>query len=754
MAGETFLLKPKLDPKALKLAETKLKKLFDPTEKVIKQTTRAVRGFQSSFEKVDKISKSTTRSAKESLKARRAAQKEAEKMGAALRKAEKHMSAGSRELKQMRSDYKRVLGTVKEIGRETDKRIRAERRAARAQARRDRMRAFAGRVGSGVRSGSGAAIRGVARAGTGVAVAGLAAGAGILTLVEKTRAAADATAKNGTLAVKEYGRLAHAAELSGTSIQAVTQSSAKLNMQLSKKPSKDFTDALGDIGVDLAALRKAKPEKQLEMIADGMAALGSDSERTGVAMRIFGRSGQNLTPLLRGGGQAIRDMGDDAERLGLVFDETASKAAERLGDAQVRVMSSVRGIAQEIISGFLPDLAAAGEGAVAWIMDNREVIMAWVRDVVDSLVETGQAAYEWATGVDWDEVWTQIQAVGDVISTVIGLVLEMTEALGGAGAATLAIGLAATSSLGPIGGLAVAGAAAGFKIGEAMHRAKNEIIGANVELSALADRARTIQGLAKLRAASDAADEPDRKAEALAKRNLDLAGKADRAGTRARTAAKKIYGGKIPRDVQAKIAHMERVISTGSASDASKRAAVATLNKLESRASQRRRRTPTGTGGAGKREVSAASAAVESDIKSFSETAGRTAYARAIQSGASEREANKAALAEQKRVAKDLKARAPELIKAGTLGQGTSALAGTPLTAGGALPIALDLGSKGGPPPVQVVNAPTNFTFEFPDAKFDATMDDFGPMIEPVVREALSEMWGRLLPNYASGQIR
>lgn len=754
MSSETFLLKPKLDPAALKKADTQLKKLFDPTQKVIKETTTAVRGFQSSFAKVDKLSKSTVKSAKDGLKVRKAAQAEAEKMATALRKAEKHMSAGSAELKQMKREYGRVLATVHEIGRATEKRIRSEQAAARSEARRARMRSFAGRVGGGVRSGAQSAVAGTARVGAGIAAAGLAAGVGALALIEKTRAAADATAKNGTLAVREYGRLAHAAELSGTSIESVTQSSAKLNLLLSRKPSEDFKGALGDIGVDIDKLRAAKPEQQLEMIADGMQGLGSDAERTGVAMRLFGQSGRKLTPLLRGGGSAIRAMGDDAERLGLVFDEVASGAAERLGDAQVRIKSSISGIAQEIISGFLPDLAAAGEGAVAWIMDNREAVMSWVRDVVASLVETGQAAYEWATGVDWANVWEQIKSVGDVIATAIDLILEMTQALGGAETAVLAIGIAAASSFGPLGAVAVAGAAAGYKIGEAMHRAKNEIVGLTVEMGVLANRARTIQQIAGLQAAFEEADAPDKAAEAQAARNAELAGKADRAGNRARAAARKIYGKKIPRDVQAQIAQMERIISTGSASDASKRAAMATLNNLESRATSRAHSRSGGDGKKGKREISAASAAVESDIKSFAETAGKGAYARAIQAGKSEREANKAALAEQKRVAKDLRARSPELIKAGTLGQGTSALAGTPLTAGGALPIALDLGSKGGPPPVQIVNAPATITIEFPDATFDATMEDFTPMIEPALRSALDDMWGRLLPNYSTGPVR
>jgi len=445
-------------------------------------------------------------------------------------------------------------------------------------------------------------------------------------------------------------------------------------------------------------------------------------------------------------------MGDDAESLGLVFSEETTKAAERLGDAQVRLKQVFGGLGRQISSDLIPALADSAEELVGWLRENSDEIRAWVTGVVEQMTDAAKAAAEWVGSVDWEGVWGQIQEVGEVVSTVIDLIMEMTDALGGAGAATLALGVAATSSGGLLGGLAVAGTAAGYAIGSAMNRAKNEILGLNVEMGRLAGRARDIQAIAKIQSDMDAMDEPDRKAEAQATRNADLQGKADRAGERARKAAKKIHGGRVPKSVEAEIAHMERVISTGSASQASLRGARATLDSLEGRAAKRKTR-PSGSGGK-PAPKSAASAAVESDIKSFAETAGRGAYARAIQAGATEKEANKAALAEQKKVAKDLKARAPELIKAGTLGQGTSALAGTPLTAGGALPIALDLGSKGGPPPVQVINAPATITFDFPNATFDATMSDLGPMIEPVIQAEMSKIWGRILPNYSTGQIR
>ena len=53
-----------------------------------------------------------------------------------------------------------------------------------------------------------------------------------------------------------------------------------------------------------------------------------------------------------------------------------------------------------------------------------------------------------------------------------------------------------------------------------------------------------------------------------------------------------------------------------------------------------------------------------------------------------------------------------------------------------------------------MINAPATITMDFPNATFDATMEDLGPMIEPVIQAEMSKIWGRILPNYSTGQVR
>ncbi|MGB1275798.1 MAG: hypothetical protein ACPG77_08610, partial [Nannocystaceae bacterium] len=184
--------------------------------------------------------------------------------------------------------------------------------------------------------------------------------------------------------------------------------------------------------------------------------------------------------------------------------------------------------------------------------------------------------------------------------------------------------------------------------------------------------------------------------------------------------------------------------------------AVASLNAgLASTRSKDRLKKPGGggdddkkRGGGGKRAKSKGLAAIEKDISGIAEARSNLAFQQAIQAGATTAQANREALAVQKQTIKDLSARSGELARKGLLGRGVgSVLAGGQQTAGGAIPIALDLANRsGGPPPVQINQIGNNPTFDIDisEARFDSTMAETSRKFGPAIAEEIQRMWARL----------
>lgn len=787
MSVEVLQIKPTLDEAALKRAEGKLDKAFSAPSRALKQVEKDVKSFFRGAEKISESLGKSRRTSKEWSKDLSRSKDTLKRMSSELREAERTLGRESKTVREMRkqmqlaqkahmalvqdgaravSNFERIESANKRIAAHQKSIAASQRklssiRESQAAARAERRAALPGRIGGAVQGGARSLVGGAGRLAAGGALGALALGGAAFASLNKTREAMDRAAKSANLTVREFGRLEHAATLSGTSIEVVEKSTQKLSSLLAKKPTAEFQAAMDALGLSVEDLQALSPEEQLKRVADGMQALGDDQMRTVVSSRLFGEEmGAKLVPLLQNGGQAIADMGDEAERLGIVFDEKAAAAAERFGDAQDKIKRSVSGLADSIAQQYMPALADATEGAVAWIMDNRDAIQAWIQDVVDRLIEAGQAAAQWVASVDWADVWQKISDVGSVVVDVAGFLLDLVGGLDGATIAFGGLALAATSTLGPLGAVAAAGAGIGYAIGSAAQDAKRSIIGTSVELSRLANQLRDIQRIAQIKAVYE---EEDRKAEAeqaSAQEALQREQRADRIQGRAERAANLAYRGRVPKKVQEQIARMRATASDPNASNADKQAVRAQLEALEGQA---KKRMSAGLskqpGKAAKPEYSQEESAIRSQIAQAASDAGAQAYRAEIARTGDRLSAERAAKKREKEVSESLTTRSGELARAGLLGQGRQGLLGQGSAIGGlgpsATPIAFDLAPKGGVSPVTVLNVPTTIEVNLNDPKIDADFAQISTALTGTVKEEIGRAWQTdVMPALGAALIR
>jgi hypothetical protein len=119
--------------------------------------------------------------------------------------------------------------------------------------------------------------------------------------------------------------LQHAAELSGVSVEEL----------------------------DGAMKKAARNGTSLEAIADRIAATSDPTERANIAFKELGKSGQDLIPMLAGGGAAIRDMMAEGERLAGFSGVDAAKV-EEANDAISRMKLAFTGIARDLAIELAP----------------------------------------------------------------------------------------------------------------------------------------------------------------------------------------------------------------------------------------------------------------------------------------------------------------------------------------------------------------------------------------------------------------
>ena len=169
-------------------------------------------------------------------------------------------------------------------------------------------------------------------------------------------------AQKAGVAAEDLQRLQYAADLSGVSAEKLQLSMGKLSVALTNidDTSNESAKALKAMG--LAA--GADVQQALGAIADRFASMPDGAQKTAEAIKLFGKAGADLIPLLNQGAAGIKEMADEADRLGIVISGPVLQQAEQFNDNLTRMGKAAEGIGKNITAGMLPAMTAVSESFV------------------------------------------------------------------------------------------------------------------------------------------------------------------------------------------------------------------------------------------------------------------------------------------------------------------------------------------------------------------------------------------------------
>lgn len=219
-------------------------------------------------------------------------------------------------------------------------------------------------------------------AGAGVAVAGL--GAGLVNMAVEAGKSADdinTLAKQTGLSTEEIQKFKYASDIIDVSLDTLTGSMAKLtkNMATASKGSGDAYEAFKTLGVEFQNTDGILRNNQ-DVFNDVINKLGqmeNETQRDALAMQIFGKSAQDLNPLILGGAESLEELGKQAEEAGLILSQEALDSANEFNDSidilKATATGAFAGIGSEIATNLVPVMKKVEE-LVKWVLDNKDTI--------------------------------------------------------------------------------------------------------------------------------------------------------------------------------------------------------------------------------------------------------------------------------------------------------------------------------------------------------------------------------------------
>lgn len=211
-------------------------------------------------------------------------------------------------------------------------------------------------------------------------------------------------------------------------------------------------DTFNRLGLSMSDLQGLNPEEQFKLIASRIAAIEDPTERAAIAMRIFGKAGSSLLPVLGN----VDALTAEARRLGIVMSTEDAQAAADFADAMNRLKQQLMAVVRQVgaavagpLTGFLRYTQAILRSVIDWVSENRR-LFAIIAGVGAAIAAAGVALIGLGTAFSLAAV-----AIGGIISAIS------------------AVGAVIGAVLSPVG-LLVAGIAAGtvafFKFTEAGQR--------------------------------------------------------------------------------------------------------------------------------------------------------------------------------------------------------------------------------------------------------------------------------------------
>ena len=144
---------------------------------------------------------------------------------------------------------------------------------------------------------------------------------------------------------------------------------------------------LDALGLSAAELLRLPFDKRLAIVADRLGSMETQSERAAVAATLFGRAGQGpLLNFLNQGGDSIRAMRGELERLGVSFDSVEAAKVEAANDAIADLKLSLTGFARSaaiVVAPAIKELADKGTDFVSSVGGGRTLFIGMANAAAD-----------------------------------------------------------------------------------------------------------------------------------------------------------------------------------------------------------------------------------------------------------------------------------------------------------------------------------------------------------------------------------
>lgn len=199
---------------------------------------------------------------------------------------------------------------------------------------------------------------------------------------------------------------------SGSSIEAVKGSLLKLDKALESD-----TEAWDKLGLSQEELMNMSSEEKFEATVKALQGVTDETEKAALAEEVFGKSYQELMPLLNTSAEEVENMKQQVHDLGGVMSEDAVKAGAQFQDSLQNLKTSLTGAKNNLMGEFLPSLSTVMDGLSKLFSGDDS-----------GIAQITQGIEDFASKLN-EKLPKVIQTVGSILTSIISALPQAFEAI-------------------------------------------------------------------------------------------------------------------------------------------------------------------------------------------------------------------------------------------------------------------------------------------------------------------------------------
>lgn len=166
------------------------------------------------------------------------------------------------------------------------------------------------------------------------------------------------------MSAEGYQKWDYVLSQSGVEITSMTTGLKTLTNQIddAKNGSAQAQERFKKLGLSVEDLNKMSREEAFEATIKGFQQMEDSTERAALANDLFGKSGQNLTPLFNQTNESTQQLMETAQKYGFVMSNDAVKASAKFHDSMDTLNRTMTGFKNNMMAEFLPGVTSITDG--------------------------------------------------------------------------------------------------------------------------------------------------------------------------------------------------------------------------------------------------------------------------------------------------------------------------------------------------------------------------------------------------------